>query len=181
MRILVGKGDNLSLDTRTIARSDALNLSIEQRRVRQALAQDFVCTRIGIDGKTRTLAQLPMDIRHKRKFMEILIAVLRRGQFEMYAAAVYAYRSSRLHASADKSDIAQLLGYAATGRLAGTTARDHCTTYMHQTVEKCAIGKHHGTSRERGAIERMYTGSPTVTQNKTVHGILPHIQIGRVL
>ena len=50
--VLVGKRDNLGLDARTIARTDALNLSIVERRVGETSTQNLVDGFVGLNGET---------------------------------------------------------------------------------------------------------------------------------
>ena len=58
MLLFVGEGDNLGFDAGAIARTDTLNLSVEQGRIRQPFAQNPVHFFVGIAGPALQLLQM---------------------------------------------------------------------------------------------------------------------------
>ena len=58
MLLFVGEGDNLGFDAGAIARTDTLNLSVEQGRIRQPFAQNPVHFFVGIAGPALKLLQM---------------------------------------------------------------------------------------------------------------------------
>ena len=72
---LVGESHNLCFDTWAIARSYALDLSIEKGRVGQSATQYFVHFFVGIASPALQLFQLSR-LAHEREAMEVIFSVL---------------------------------------------------------------------------------------------------------
>ena len=117
--------------------------------------------------------------------MEILLKFLRRGEIEMYRAAVEAHRRAGLHPVSGESESAQLFGNAGGGRLGtAATGKLHAAN-VHQPVQERAVGKHHGAGGEFHAESGFHACDTRflaiVVDGQAGNGVLPHPQVRRLL
>ena len=108
--ITLRKGDDLRLDAGAITRTDTLDLSVVEWRVRQALPQDVVTSLVGVGRPATQLPQQTMLRIEEREFMEIILTRLFGHLLKMDTAGINAHRCSGLHPIRANTQCFQLLG-----------------------------------------------------------------------
>ena len=178
---LVGEGDYLGLDAGAIAGADALYLAVVEGRFGQAASQYLVRLAIGIDGVARALAHGAALGGEIRELVPVVVALLQRGQREVYRPSVYPDGGAGLHAVGAKSEADQLFGQSSGRRFGYTSALDFDGARVHQSVQERAGGHHHAACPEGDAEGRDHARNPAILDDEAVDRILPHIQPGSVL
>ena len=93
----VREGYNFSLDTRTVAWPDTLDLSVVKGRIRQTVAEDFVRCFVGIACPALQLFKLAW-LADEREAVKIVFSVLHFHVLEVYASCIDADWRTGLHA-----------------------------------------------------------------------------------
>ena len=93
----VRKRHDLRLDAWAVARADTLDLSVIQRGVGEAFAQDRMAGFVGERGPATELLQNTVRSVHIRELMEVVFPGLFRHFIEVHATCVDAHRRPSLH------------------------------------------------------------------------------------
>ena len=129
----VGEGYNLCFDTRALARTYALDLSVVKGRICQSVAEDFVRCLVGEASPASQLFELSR-FTHERETVEIVLSVLYFHLVEVYASCIDADRCTGLHAVGCNAMTGDGFGQMVGGRFGTSSASQHFLAYMHQSI-----------------------------------------------
>ena len=174
--LLAGKGDEFGLYRRAVARSGALYLPVEERRVCQSAAEYVVRLLVGITGPTRQLLQCA-ERSHITELMKSLFAGLLLCVFEVYTSSVDAYGCARLHTPYAYAVAGYALAEVQDSRLGASATRHLMLADVHESVEECACRHHHRAGMECYSPDGGNSHSHTVFDDECVCLVLPDIQI----
>ena len=171
----VGEGDDFGLDAGAVTRSDALYLSVEKGRFRQSFTQDAVCFLVGETGPAGQLFQVAYAGIHEGELVEVAFALLYLHLLVVYASSVDAHRRSRLHPSEGDAVAGDGFGQFVSRRFRHSSAGQHDTPHVHQSVEEGARSQHHTFGAERDAPCGDYSCDFSVFNEDLAHGVLPDV------
>ena len=151
--LVMRKPHDLVFERRTVARADAFDLPVVERRT----------VDVGPHEVVRALRRMrpvaddlpPLDgVRQERERHRLLVAAGFFEAAEVDAPAVEARRGPRLQAAARQTEPLERLGQALRGRLAHPAGRRAPLAHVHEAVEKGARRHHDGRRREPLAAGR---------------------------
>ena len=175
MLVFVRKGHELGLDGRTVARTDALDLTVVEWGVGQSAAERLVNITVGVACPARKLAQDALR-RHEAELMEIRFTLLYLHVLEVNRASVDAYRRARLHPGGGYSVACYALGEMRYGRLGDASARHHAPSDVHEAVQECPGRDHDAACPQLGAPYRAHSGGAAVLNDELVGLVLPDVK-----
>ena len=108
---LVGESHDFGLDGGAISRTDALNLSVVERRVGQPAAEHLMGGFGSVNRIAHALRQLAMHRREIGKMMAVVLQFLREGELPVHRTAVDTHRCAGLHTVSCHAESTQLFGH----------------------------------------------------------------------
>ena len=177
----VGEGDDFRFDAGAIARADALDLTVEEGRIRQTAAQHLVRGFVGKAAPAGQLLQGAGAGAEEGEAVEVILAHLFFHVFEVYASSVNAHRCPGFHPSV--CDAVLLDGFCqfVRSRFGHTSPGKHDSSDVHQPVQEGTGGDDDALGVEGAAPDGEDAPNFAVGYQELPHGVLPDVEVGRVL
>ena len=175
MRVAPGESDQLCFDRRTIARTDGLDLSVEERRILQSRSQHAVHFGIRFARPAVKLGQGTM-IGDERKTMEVVFARLNLHFIEVYRARIDAHRGAGFHALVLDAQGRERSGEKRRGRFGAAPAGHRFASDVHQPVEEGAGRDHDGRRAKLRSPDGSHAAGLAVAGENFGYLVLPDVQ-----
>ena len=179
MLVAIREGDDFCFDAGAIAWSDALDLSVVERRFRQSAAQHLVNVGIGLASPARKLRQGAQGT-DVGETVVVCFAWLLRHKIKMYRAGIDSDGCACFHAGGADAMFRDGIGQKSSCWLRATASFHLSAAYVHQSVQESACGDDYGARFEASAPHGLDSANSSLFNDDFCGFVLPHIQVGRI-